>query len=628
MKKSVIAGFLFGIILFGMIGFVVAEENYTNTNVTVTPSCTDSDGGINYYVKGKVISNDLTAYGIQEGFIEDRCSSEKILQEWYCKNMNTSYDGINYISYLRADYNKNDCPNGCKEGKCLCPTTKCADGTVYGAEKCSVKDNVCICPSCPAVKPIACSAMPTCEGAKDTGQKDINGCPIYSCQATPVSSTTPICQPTKCSDGRISECRLVNNHCVCSTCPTNPVDFYISGTEGIKKTYFPSEILNLMIKGVESDGTPASSEEGFNIQFYIDEWPLVQGQGSKGDNAYYKEGYWYGSISVLDKLTSYRLQLFLYCSRDNSICSKKYGIKGAQVENTYYFSIISGGEKVSEQVTCVFSGMNNNMQVQKCYTAEQNSRAYCSNTRDSQNCAAQVQGYKGEKLTWKSSCGGYQYTIQDGNDEKIEFDCKSGETTETQIKNKGFKNVYFQCYDGAESKSTEREACKSSDYWKKFAANFCGSHCENNPEKCKQKYENQEDINKCLGKCGVNSFSIGAECYIEETLTTIPVATPVETIPSTPAEFETGTETTPLKEEPALMCKDSCPLDGKCYPFGYRKSGEYCTDKGSFETQLKSDEKCDNNFECSSNVCVSGKCISEGFIEKIMNWFKRLFGGG
>ena len=65
----------------------------------------------------------------------------------------------------------------------------------------------------------------------------------------------------------------------------------------------------------------------------------------------------------------------------------------------------------------------------------------------------------------------------------------------------------------------------------------------------------------------------------------------------------------------------------KCYPLGYRKSGEYCSEDGSFIKQLKAEESCDNTFECSSNVCVSGECISEGLIKKILNWFSRLFGG-
>lgn len=69
-----------------------------------------------------------------------------------------------------------------------------------------------------------------------------------------------------------------------------------------------------------------------------------------------------------------------------------------------------------------------------------------------------------------------------------------------------------------------------------------------------------------------------------------------------------------------------CLKDETCYPLGYRKGGEYCAEGKIFISQLKADSTCDNNFECYSNVCVSGKCIDEGFIQKILNWFKRLFG--
>ena len=69
-----------------------------------------------------------------------------------------------------------------------------------------------------------------------------------------------------------------------------------------------------------------------------------------------------------------------------------------------------------------------------------------------------------------------------------------------------------------------------------------------------------------------------------------------------------------------------CLKETTCYPLGYRKSGEYCSESKSFILQSSSDLNCDNNFECSSNICVSGKCISEGFIQKILNWFKNLFG--
>jgi hypothetical protein len=70
-----------------------------------------------------------------------------------------------------------------------------------------------------------------------------------------------------------------------------------------------------------------------------------------------------------------------------------------------------------------------------------------------------------------------------------------------------------------------------------------------------------------------------------------------------------------------------CMLDEKCYTMGYRKSGEYCSDGLEFISQLGGEEVCENNFECESNVCVGGECVSVGFMRKILNWFKGLFGG-
>jgi len=74
-------------------------------------------------------------------------------------------------------------------------------------------------------------------------------------------------------------------------------------------------------------------------------------------------------------------------------------------------------------------------------------------------------------------------------------------------------------------------------------------------------------------------------------------------------------------------CLTGCNLNGSCVSFGYRINNTYCDLNKSFVPQKQEDSVCENNWECSSNVCVSGKCIDEGFIQKILNWFKRLFGG-
>jgi len=77
--------------------------------------------------------------------------------------------------------------------------------------------------------------------------------------------------------------------------------------------------------------------------------------------------------------------------------------------------------------------------------------------------------------------------------------------------------------------------------------------------------------------------------------------------------------------EKEFLCSNGCSLDKKCYVYGYRIDGDYCSNSNSFVVQKLGELKCDNNFECSSNVCISDRCVSEGFIKKILNWFSRLF---
>lgn len=72
---------------------------------------------------------------------------------------------------------------------------------------------------------------------------------------------------------------------------------------------------------------------------------------------------------------------------------------------------------------------------------------------------------------------------------------------------------------------------------------------------------------------------------------------------------------------------NGCLSNNTCFLVGVRKSGEFCSENGTFINQLKKDKSCENNFECQSNVCISEKCISQGLIDRILNWFRRLFGG-
>jgi hypothetical protein len=75
---------------------------------------------------------------------------------------------------------------------------------------------------------------------------------------------------------------------------------------------------------------------------------------------------------------------------------------------------------VKEQVKCVFQGSG---EPQKCYS---DNGFGCSGTS---TCVADVYGRSGEKVTWKSSCGGYAYTVTDGQNEYANFDCASSTCT-------------------------------------------------------------------------------------------------------------------------------------------------------------------------------------------------------
>ncbi|MEK6891907.1 MAG: hypothetical protein AABX25_01855 [Nanoarchaeota archaeon] len=226
------------------------------------------------------------------------------------------------------------------------------------------------------------------------------------------------------------------------------------------------------------------------------------------------------------------------------------------------------------------------------------------------------------KLKWKSSCEGSAETVIDVMQDYIEFKCApSTNVTPEDISGKGFLHAYWECYDGTEQKSAEGAGvCKTSEEWKMEAKEFCRYKCHKTSNFL----------------CGINQFSVSGECYPEPKEE--PVPAPIE------EEFEkeqiekgkekeeqikkeiTKEPEKPEEKEEFLFCKDSCPFEGKCYPFGHRQGEKYCSDEGVFVFQLEEDSICDNNFECSTNVCVDGKCVSSNVIQKIIDWLKRLFG--
>jgi hypothetical protein len=80
----------------------------TVVNISGIPSeCTDSDGGLDYFVKGNVsgyqeVNGNMEAYNLPDG-----CHNSSSLVEFYCEGNNPRGTGV--IS----------CPNGCADGRCL-----------------------------------------------------------------------------------------------------------------------------------------------------------------------------------------------------------------------------------------------------------------------------------------------------------------------------------------------------------------------------------------------------------------------------------------------------------------------------------------------------------------------------
>ncbi|MBT3721364.1 thioredoxin domain-containing protein [archaeon] len=83
---------------------------------------------------------------------------------------------------------------------------------------------------------------------------------------------------------------------------------------------------------------------------------------------------------------------------------------------------------------------------------------------------------------------------------------------------------------------------------------------------------------------------------------------------------------------------DGCTYQGACLPYGTRlvKNSEpsYCGISKEFESQLRKNSVCQNNYECQSNTCMSGKCadLSEdlaetnSLIKQIFSWLSAIFG--
>lgn len=97
--------------------------------------------------------------------------------------------------------------------------------------------------------------------------------------------------------------------------------------------------------------------------------------------------------------------------------------------------------------------------------------------------------------------------------------------------------------------------------------------------------------------------------------------------PTSETEIPPTTETPSYPETTEVNACRTCLIGEACFPFGYRKDGNYCNaDELNFTQYKESEESCENNFECKSNLCIDNECISGNLFRRIANWFRRVFG--
>lgn len=108
MSKWTIVCLLLVLFTAGCIEEKIPEVTTTTfpPTTTIRNTCTDSDGGKNYYVKGDVT---WCIYGIEDegcALHTDMCKDENVVLEYYCQE--NELRGVNF-----------ECPNGCENGACV-----------------------------------------------------------------------------------------------------------------------------------------------------------------------------------------------------------------------------------------------------------------------------------------------------------------------------------------------------------------------------------------------------------------------------------------------------------------------------------------------------------------------------
>ena len=307
--------------------------------------CTETDGGINLNVrgvnrKGSEIKEDHCTYCTGACVPGEICDSTcGAVVEYYCNSAG------NII-----EKSPQTCKYGCEYGECrhssdyrwkLVPDVYYDKSTYVETDSGRIQatylgtcDKFC--------GSLGLDANPKCIGWHDKA--------TY-CRKTVSSDGQLASAGSSCTESGLTS-QIGGDYCCCGE-SQNIRDPYIADISGEKSKYYAKEPISLIIKAVEGDGTPAEYSEGFHIQYYsystLKKEDYLQEYVPTGNyNARYSNGYWYIDFWAPSIPGKYYTDIVLYCSRDNTKCSREY--PNLQVEEKLYYEV---NEKTNE---CSVSG--------------------------------------------------------------------------------------------------------------------------------------------------------------------------------------------------------------------------------------------------------------------------------
>jgi hypothetical protein len=81
--------------------------------------------------------------------------------------------------------------------------------------------------------------------------------------------------------------------------------------------------------------------------------------------------------------------------------------------------------------------------------------------------------------------------------------------------------------------------------------------------------------------------------------------------------------------EPQINCDMGCTVNEKCVIQGTRLNLSdkyvYCDIDSEVKEQKAENSQCQNNYECSTNICIDNKCVGSSIIQRFFSWIKKWF---